>query len=198
MVPTHLADRLISAVVVGASAGAIEMLGRILPDLPATTPFPIVVVVHLPPRRPSLLVELFAPRCKMAVREARQNQPVSSGTVWFAPPDYHLMIENDRTFAVSLEPPVNFSRPSIDVLFESASDVYGGGLACLVLTGASGDGAEGARAIQRAGGMVVVQDPATAEASLLPESVMERITPDAVLVPDEIAELLQRTASRGS
>lgn len=185
------------AVVVGASAGAIEALNQLLPLLPAYTPFPILVVVHLPPDQPSLLVDIFQPKCALPVREALDKQPVLPG-VWFAPPDYHLLVENDRTFALSVDDPVQFSRPSIDVLFQSAVDVYGRGLAALVLTGANRDGAAGAAAVHQGSGRVLVQDPHTAEESAMPLAAIERGAPDLVAPLAMLGRVLRGWAETGA
>ena len=172
--------RRVDAVVIGASAGAVEALGQLLPLLPPTLHVPVVVVVHVPASRASLLAELFAPKCALAVREAQDKLPLGEGTIWFAPAGYHLLIERELTFALSLDPPVNFSRPSIDVLFESASDAFKERLLALVLTGANQDGALGAQVIHDAGGLVGVQDPSTAIVSTMPQVAIERSQPDFV------------------
>jgi two-component system chemotaxis response regulator CheB len=182
--------RRLEAIVVGASAGGIEALGCILPLLPSTVAIPVVVVVHLPPRAPSSLVDVFSSRCALPVREPRDKEPASRG-IWFGPPDHHLLIEGDRTFALSVDEPVHCSRPSIDVLFESAADVYGPALAGVVLTGASHDGADGARAIRVSGGLVVVQDPATAESTIMPTAAIGRSQPQCVGAPGEIGAFLR-------
>ena len=141
----------LAAVVIGGSAGAIQALLQLLPAVVASTTIPIVTVVHIPPRLPSLLTELFSERCSLPVREPCDKEPVGPG-IWFAPPDYHLLIEKDRTFSLSLDEPELHSRPSIDALFESAADCYGSALVAVVLTGASQDGARGVRAIGGRGG----------------------------------------------
>jgi two-component system chemotaxis response regulator CheB len=184
----------VDAVVIGASAGGVEALGVLLPALPATTTLPFVIVLHMPPREPSAVVGVFSTRCAIAVREASDKEDVAGGVVWFAPPDYHLMIESARTFALSIEAPVNYSRPSIDVLFESAARVYGRSLLAIVLTGASADGAEGAAAVCEAGGVLVVQDPATAEMPFMPSSTMARVRPHGLGNLQEIAALLRTSA----
>ena len=131
------------AVVIGASAGALEALSSLLPALPSDYRLPILIVVHLPPDKTSLLAELLRARCAIRVREAEDKEPIEPGVVYFAPPDYHLLVEQDRRLSLSDDEPVLFSRPSIDVLFESAADAYGGGLIGVVLTGANSDGANG-------------------------------------------------------
>jgi two-component system chemotaxis response regulator CheB len=183
---------------IGASAGAVEALSIILPGVPQASRIPIVVVVHLPPNRSSLLPELFAPRCAARVREPEDKQPITAGTIWFAPSNYHLLIEQDRRFSLSVDEPVRFSRPSIDVLFESAADAYGSAVCCVVLTGANDDGALGARAIRDAGGLVVVQHPDSAEAREMPKSALEIADPQMVLFLPEIAALLRRATETSS
>jgi len=184
----------IEAVVIGASAGAVEALGILLPALPATLRIPVIIVVHVPGNRQSLLSELFAPKCALPVREAEDKLPVSEGTIWFAPAGYHLLIERDRSFALSVDELVNYSRPSIDVLFESAADVYKSGLLALVLTGANHDGAAGAAAVHEAGGLVAVQDPKTAAASAMPTFSIERSPPDFVGSLAELANFVRAHA----
>jgi two-component system chemotaxis response regulator CheB len=186
----------IEAVVIGASAGAIEALGALLPLLPPSAPWPVIVVVHLPPNRPSLLASLFARRSALPVREAEDKIPVASG-IWFAPPDYHLLVESSRTFALSIDAPLNHSRPSIDALFETAAEAYGRALVAVVLTGASSDGANGAKAVRDAGGFVIVQDPATAEATTMPLQAIERAHPQWVASIPEIAKALRDHALAG-
>jgi two-component system chemotaxis response regulator CheB len=180
------------AFVIGASAGAVDALSLLLPVLPKEPRAPVVVVVHLPPNRASLLPELFARRCRARVREPEDKQPVAAGTVWFAPSNYHLLIERDHTFSMSVDEPVRFSRPSIDVLFESAAEAFGRSLCGLVLTGANDDGARGARAIRQAGGIVIVQDPHTAEAKEMPSAAIASANPQLVASLPEIAELLRQ------
>jgi len=179
------------ALVIGASAGAVEALNQLLPEVPEAARIPVVVVVHLPPNRPSLLPEVFAPRCLARVREPEDKEPVAAGSIWFAPSNYHLLIEADRSFAFSTDLPVNFSRPSIDVLFESAADVFREKLCCVVLTGANDDGARGASFVRREGGFVIVQDPQTAEAKPMPTAAISRATPQIVAPLSEIAALIR-------
>jgi two-component system, chemotaxis family, protein-glutamate methylesterase/glutaminase len=152
----------IDAIVVGASAGGIEALMTLLPPLPATFDVPIFVVVHLPRGRPSLLTDIFVGRCSLLVCEAQDKEPVRPGTVYFAPPDYHLLIDEGPQLALSTDDPVHHSRPSIDVLFESAADIYGSRLLGIILSGANEDGAAGLAAVAAAGGVTMVQRPDSA------------------------------------
>jgi len=194
----------VEAVVIGTSAGGVEALSTLLPALPRGLRPPVFVVLHLPRERPSLLPEIFAPKCAVPVREAVDKEGVEPGTVYFAPPDYHLLIEGGRVpgtlrpievqpaLALSDDEPVHHSRPSIDVLFESAADVYGRGLLGIVLTGGNEDGADGLAAVRERGGLTVVQQAAGAYASAMIEAALSRGEPDYVGPLDGIAALLRR------
>jgi two-component system, chemotaxis family, protein-glutamate methylesterase/glutaminase len=181
----------IQAVVIGASAGGVEALALILPALPATFRPALLIVMHLPRERPSLLVEIYEKRCALPIREADDKEPIESGTVYFAPPDYHLLVEKSRQIALSTDEPVHFSRPSVDVLFESAAEVYGSALLGVILTGANEDGAAGLHAIHLAGGVTVVQQPDSAKVPLMVVSALQRNPADFVLSLPEIAALLK-------
>jgi two-component system, chemotaxis family, protein-glutamate methylesterase/glutaminase len=189
--------RAIDAIVIGTSAGGVEALSTVLPALPAGVATPVFVVLHLPREKPSLLVSIFTPKCALPVREAEDKEPVEPGTVYFAPPDYHLLIDEGPTLALSADEAVHFSRPSIDVLFESAADIYGARLLGIILTGASEDGAAGLDAIRRAGGCTVVQQPETAHVATMTEAALKRGPADFVLPLERIAELL-RTIGHGA
>jgi two-component system, chemotaxis family, protein-glutamate methylesterase/glutaminase len=161
------------AVVIGASAGAIAALGQILPPLPADYPLPLLVVVHLPAERPSSLCRIFAESCRLRIREAEDKLPIEPGTAYFAAPDYHMLVDRGPVIALSVDPPVHFSRPAIDVLFESAAMAYGSRLTGIVLTGTSADGAHGLAAIQGAGGRALVQSAESAEWSFMPDAAQK-------------------------
>lgn len=162
------------AVVIGASAGAMESLSAILPALAADFPLPVMVVVHLPSDKKSILAGLFDEKCALTVKEAEDKEPLRAGMIYFAPSDYHLLVEKDGHLSLSSEEPVQYSRPSIDVLFETAADAYGNGLLGIVLSGANDDGSAGLKAILAAGGEGWVQNPKTAYASLMPESALRK------------------------
>jgi two-component system chemotaxis response regulator CheB len=178
------------AVVIGVSAGAVEALSVILPRLPANFPVPIVTVVHLPADRKSILAELFQAKCQVKVREVDDKDPLQSGTVYFAPPDYHVLIEDDGRLSLSSEELVYYSRPSIDVLFESAAEVYGPSLTAIVMTGASADGAAGLAAVQAAGGTCLVQNPDQANVRTMPDAALEACPGATVLTLQQIADRL--------
>jgi two-component system, chemotaxis family, protein-glutamate methylesterase/glutaminase len=184
------------AIVIGGSAGAFEALSALLPGLAADYPLPILIVVHLPPDRGSLFAELFRARCAIQVREAQDKEPIEPGVAYFAPPDYHLLVEADRRLSLSGEEPVLYSRPSIDVLFESAADAYSGGLIGVVLTGANSDGAGGLKAVVEGGGVGIVQSPVGAYAAAMPEAAIAACPGARVLPLNEIAVYLREIRAR--
>jgi len=151
---------------------------------------PISIVLHLPRDKPSLLAEIFARKCALPVREAEDKESVARGTVYFAPNDYHLLIDRGPQFALSADEPVHHSRPSIDVLFESAAEIYGSRLLGIILTGANRDGASGLAAIHDCGGMTIVQQPETASAPQMAMAALELRPVDWVLPLEQIADLL--------
>lgn len=183
------------AVVIGGSAGAIFALSHILPSLPPDYPVPIFVAVHVPAEKHSSIAQLFQSTCRLTVKEAEDKEPILRGTVYFAPPDYHVLVEHDRHLSLSSDEPVNYSRPSIDVLFESAADAYRDGLLAVILTGTNHDGAQGVRAVCEAGGMALVQTPESAEARVMPEAALAACAQARSMSLTDIAQLLhQRTA----
>jgi two-component system chemotaxis response regulator CheB len=186
--PSLSAD--IDAVVIGASAGGIQALSILLPALPAAAAVAVLIVIHLPRDRPSFLTEVFVHRCALEVREAQDKEPVVPGTVYFAPSNYHLLVEQGPELALSVDDLVHHSRPSIDVLFESAAEVYRDRLLGIILTGANEDGAVGLRAVQDAGGSTVVQSPDTAQSPAMALAALKLVKPDHVLSLSRIAELL--------
>ncbi len=178
------------AIVIGVSAGGMAALTKLLPALPKEYPFPIIVVQHLHPTQGDFLPKYFDKKCALTVKEADEKEPIQAGYIYFAPPNYHLLVEDNKTLALSIDPKINYSRPSVDVLFESAVDVYGSALIGIVLTGANNDGAAGLSLIKQRGGLAIVQDPRTAEAIMMPQSAIEATTVDYVLSLEKMAELL--------
>ena len=180
----------IEGIVIGTSAGGVEALSVVLPALPATLRASVFIVIHLPRERNSMLVEIFARRCALPVHEAEDKDIALPGHIYFAPPDYHLLLNRGPQMALSVDEPVHYSRPSIDVLFESAADVYGRKLLGIILTGANADGTAGLHAVHRAGGITVVQRPEDAHSPLMALSALKRTTVDFVLSLDRMAGLL--------
>lgn len=185
---------LFEAVVIGASAGAMDALSQILPALPRDFSLPVIIVVHLPPDNKSMMAELFQNKCLLKVKEAEDKEAIESGTVYFAPPDYHLLVEEDKHLSLSNEEPVLFSRPSIDVLFETAADAYGEKLIGIILTGANNDGANGLLAISNAGGAPLVQSPELAYASTMPQAALSLCPAAQSLSLEQIVAYLQKAS----
>ena len=180
----------IEAIVIGASAGGVEALLSILGTLREGFTLPIIVVLHLPDQRCSHLAEVFARRVALPVIEACDKTPVDAGTLYFAAPGYHLSVEQDRSFSLSLEPRLHHSRPAIDYLFESASDAYGAHLAAVLLTGANRDGARGLAHVKQQGGLTIVQDPQEAQVATMPQAALAMHQPDHILPIRGIGRLL--------
>lgn len=176
----------LEAVAIGASAGGVEAVGTLLESLPPGFPLALLVVIHIPAGNDGLLASVLARRCALPTREATDKEPVSGGNVYLAPPGYHLLVEPDKTLSLSVDEPVNFSRPSIDILFESAALAYRGALLGIVLTGANADGADGLVAIRACGGRAWVQSPDTAASSEMPASALKRAGADGVFGLDEM------------
>jgi two-component system, chemotaxis family, protein-glutamate methylesterase/glutaminase len=173
-----MTETVIEAIAIGASAGTVQALSCILPPLPPGFPLPILIVVHVPADRSNSLIALFQSKCRLPVREAEDKEVIEAGVIYFAPANYHLLVEADRTLALSSDAPVLYSRPSIDVLFESAADAYGAALAAVILTGANEDGAAGLKAVAEAGGIALVEDPSEAFSPEMPSAALNAC-PDA-------------------
>lgn len=180
-------------IVVGASWGGLNALGTIISGLPADFDVPIAIVQHRGRDAAALLCELLQQRTRLRVSEVMDKEPVRPGHVYVAPPDYHTLVESGY-FSLSTEAPVRFSRPSIDVTFASAADAYGAQAIGLVLTGANADGADGVQRIAERGGLVIIQDPTSAESGIMPRAALARVTNAQVLPLDAIAPFLARVA----
>jgi two-component system, chemotaxis family, protein-glutamate methylesterase/glutaminase len=178
------------AAVIGVSAGGLRALKTILPELPASFPLPIAIVQHLDAQADAYLAGFLDRISAIAVKEAEDKEPMLPGTAYLAPAGYHLLIEPDRSFSLSVDDKVNFSRPSVDLLFESAADALGEALIGIVLTGANSDGAHGLKAIKDRGGFAIVQDPQTADAPYMPRAALAATPVDRVVQLERIAPLL--------
>jgi len=182
------------AVVIGVSMGGLQALKAILPCLPKGFVIPVVIVLHQSTTVGSSLASLLDGVFEIDVKEAELNEKVEAGYVYLSSPGYHLLIEQDKTFALSIDPPVNFSIPSIDVLFESAAEAYGDGLVGIILTGANADGSQGLKVLGQRGGLTVVQDPDTAEAKTMPEAAIAAADVRCIIPLSEMGEFILRLA----
>jgi two-component system, chemotaxis family, protein-glutamate methylesterase/glutaminase len=186
------------SVVIGVSAGGLDALRTILPRLPEKLPVPVIVVQHQGVGADDFFARYLDQRCAVRVKEAEEKEKAVAGTVYLAPANYHLLLEDDRTFSLTLENRVRFARPSIDVLFESAADVYGPRLIGIILTGANDDGSRGLAAIKLRGGLAVVQDPSGAEVETMPKAAIEAADVDFVLPLTAIGPFLANLCSTGA
>ncbi len=191
------------AVVIGVSAGGIAALKIILSALPASFALPIAIVQHRDNRPDGFLAEYLDRMSELTVSEAEDKEPFCAGRAYLAPSGYHLLIEPDRSFSLSVNGRVNYSCPSIDVLFVSAADVFGQSLIGIILTGANADGAEGLKAVKARGGLAIVQNPETAEVRSMPDSALQATPVDYIVDLEKIGPLLirfnaQREAADGT
>lgn len=184
--------RRFKAVAIGVSTGGVTALKCILGALPADFPLPVLVVTHISPQSDDGLAVLLDSLCAIRVKEADEQETLTRGTVYLAPANYHLLVERGGILAFSVDPPVNFARPSVDVLFDSMAEVYGPGLIGVILTGAGKDGSKGLLNIQEKGGLTIVQDPADAEADSMPVHALHLLKADHIVRLNHVADLLMR------
>jgi two-component system, chemotaxis family, protein-glutamate methylesterase/glutaminase len=174
------------AIVIGGSSGGMNALIKILKGIPQNFSIPFIVVLHRLKYYKSELEVLIQEKVSLKIKEVEEKEKIKSGFVYIAPPDYHVLIEDDKTFSLCSSEPVHYSRPSIDVTFKSAARVYGKKLLGIVLTGANKDGSEGLRFIYQNGGSTIVQEPQEAEMIEMPESALCYAKNSLVLKLDEI------------
>lgn len=185
--------RSIKMLLIGGSAGSLDVLLEILPAMRKDILYSIAVILHRKKEADSLLEDLLSGRSSLPVKEVEDKEKILPATVYIAPPDYHLLVEKDGRFSLDASEKINFSRPSIDVSFESAADVYGNHVAGLLLSGANADGTKGLKRIKEVGGITIVQRPSMAEVSYMPQQAINEVEPDAVLKNEEIAIYLNES-----
>lgn len=178
------------AIVIGVSSGGMNAMKVMFSLLPKDFNTPIIIVQHLSPRSDNQWIKLLNDKFNLPIKEADEKEKIEPGTVYISPSNYHLMIEKNKTFSLNIAERVNFARPSIDVLFESAAEAYRNKLIGVVLTGANNDGTKGIKRIKECGGLAIVQNPETAESPYMPASAIAAIEPDYILPLEEITELL--------
>jgi len=182
------------AIVIGTSAGGLYALSAILEKLPASYPIPVIVVQHRSKDQRDLLEEVLQSKCRIRIKQADEKEKIESGFVYIAPPDYHLLVEDNKTFSLSADEPVRYSRPSIDVLFETAAVVYKDSLVGIILTGANNDGAAGTVAVKKSGGLTIAQAPAEAQFSTMPSAAIETNKVNHIQTLPEIQDFLLKIA----
>lgn len=182
-------DRLLA---IGGSAGSLQVILAILAGIGNSFPMPILVVMHRNTGFESQLEDLIFSRTRLPIKEVEEKEPLVDGTVYLCPADYHVLLEHDHSFSLDYSERVHFSRPSIDVVFRSAADVYGRGLMALLLSGGNADGVEGMSYVRKQGGITVVQDPATADVPYMPQQAILRFAPDHIFPAKEIPAFVRK------
>ncbi|MBH8551556.1 chemotaxis protein CheB [Nostocaceae cyanobacterium CENA357] len=176
-------------IVIGTSLGGLSALKKILINLPTDFLTPIAIVQHRHKDSGKTLQELLQEYTLLPIREVEDKEKILPGQIYLAPPDYHLLIEPDY-FALSTDEPVSYARPSIDVLFESAADIYAEQVIGVILTGANEDGKQGLKKVKARGGITIVQEPTTAESSIMPKAAISAVAVDWIVSLSELAPLL--------
>jgi two-component system chemotaxis response regulator CheB len=172
--------------VIGGSAGSLQVILSLLAAMGEDFLMPVLIALHRNGGFESSLEDLFSSRTRLPIREVEEKDQLRPGTIYLCPADYHVLLEKDHSFSLDYSERVHFSRPSIDVTFRSAADVFGPGLICLLLSGGNADGAEGMQYAKERGGLTVVQDPATADVPYMPQQAISRMTVDFIVPTDEI------------
>lgn len=178
------------AIVIGVSSGGMNVMKIMFSLLPKDFNTPIIIVQHVSPHSDNQWIKLLNEKSNLQIKETDEKEKIENGKVYIAPPNYHLLIEKDKTFSLTIDERVNFARPSIDVLFESAADAYKNKLIGIILTGSNNDGTKGIKRIQECGGLTIIQNPETAESDYMPRSALAAIQPDYILSLEEIIRLL--------
>jgi two-component system chemotaxis response regulator CheB len=192
--PLPLATDARRLLIIGGSAGSLQVILELLTGLRAGFPLPILVVLHRNSNFESSLEDLFSSRTDLPIKEVEEKEAILPGIVYLCPADYHVLLEKEYTFSLDYSERVHFSRPSIDVSFRSAADVYGPGLISLLLSGGNADGAEGIQYIQERGGVTIVQDPQTADMPFMPQQAISRIKVDHIVPAGELPDLIKGLA----
>lgn len=183
------------ALIFGGSAGSLDVLLKVIPDLRPDLSFPIVIVLHRKPGADQILPDLLAAKTQLRVKELEEKEFIQKGTIYIAPSDYHILIENNHTFSFDHSEKINYSRPSIDVTFQSAADAYKTHVVCILLSGSNADGVEGLKRVKRFGGTAVIQNPDTAIVPYMPAQARLQVSIDAVLEPEEMASFINQLST---
>jgi two-component system chemotaxis response regulator CheB len=183
-------DTVCKALFIGGSAGSLEVILSLLPKLKPGLKFPLIIVLHRKNAADSLLSELLAYKTTSRVKEVEDKDPILNGVIYIAPADYHVLIERENYFSLDDSEKVNYSRPSIDVTFESAAEIYTDKLVCILLSGANEDGVTGLKIVKENKGLIIVQNPLTAEVPFMPEHAISHGLADLILTPDEIVSFI--------
>lgn len=178
--------------VIGGSAGSLEVILKIVAALPVTDHLSALIIVHRKNDSESILQNLLSTRTHLTVKEIEDKETIIPGYIYIAPADYHVLFENENMFSLDSSEKVHHSRPSIDVSFESAAEIFKDAAIGILLSGANADGAAGLQSIQQCGGYTIVQKPQSAEVDFMPRQALELIDPDMIVNSDEMAEFIKQ------
>ncbi len=178
------------ALIIGGSAGSLDVLLKVLPVVRPDISFPIIIVVHRKHGTDSLLPVLLSTRTEMRVKEVDEKEAILAGTIYVAPSDYHLLIEQDQTFSLDYSEKINYSRPAIDATFQTAAEVYRSQLVCLLLSGSNADGVSGLKSVKAWGGTAIIQDPETAQVAYMPAQAKLNVQIDYELSIEAIGDFI--------
>lgn len=178
------------AIVIGVSSGGMKVLKTLFSSLPSTFQLPIVIVQHISARSDNQWIKMLNDTYDLTILEVEEKEKIENGKIYIAPANYHVLIEKNKSFSLSVEPLVNHARPSVDILFETAADAYKDKLIGIVLTGANSDGAAGLKKIKDLNGLVIVQDPSEAENYSMPNAAIKSAAPEYILPLMNIIDLL--------
>jgi two-component system chemotaxis response regulator CheB len=178
--------------VIGGSAGSLNIILNIIKALPVTGYLSVIIIVHRKSDSDSILTNLVAARTQLAVKEVEDKEEINPDVIYIAPPNYHLLIENEKMFSLDASEKVHYSRPSIDVCFQSVAEVFGASAIGVLLSGASADGAGGLNMIKQEGGFTIVLDPLTAEVDYMPQQALEQMQPDKILSGDDMPAYIRQ------
>ncbi len=188
--------RPVDLIVIGGSAGSLQVILALLAEMQALS-MPLLIVLHRNGGFESTLEGLFATRTNLPIKEVEEKDILQPGTIYLCPADYHVLLEKDHTFSLDYSERVNYSRPSIDVTFRSAADVYGPGLVCVLLSGGNADGTEGLLYVKAKGGYTIAEDPATAEVPYMPQQAVSRKTVDVVVPTEDLPGFVEALSRYG-
>lgn len=180
------------ALVIGGSAGSLDVILKVLPEIDSHINFPIIIVLHRKLGSDNLLIDLLKPRTKLAVKEVEEKESIRDSTIYIAPSNYHLLIEKDHTFSLDNSEKVNYSRPSLDVVFQSAAEIYKDKLVCLLLSGSNEDGVQGLKEVKLSGGRAVIQNPESAVVPYMPAQAKMNVEIDEILEVVEMANYINQ------
>lgn len=181
----------VKLILIGGSAGSLQVILKLISTIGKEFSIPVVILLHRTPTAEKLLEELLSTKTNLKVKEIEEKERPEPGHLYVCPADYHILFEPDGSFTLDYSEKVNFSRPSIDVGFQSAADAFGEHLVCILLSGANSDGAEGLAYVKESKGITIVQDPAEAEVSYMPQFAMEYMKVDHIMNTEEIKQFIK-------